>query len=503
MVSTTTMPRRSIAFLIATLLALHDCSNSGGGLLVEASPLAAGSLSQVHVVTSTTSTQTSDVLAEAEVPKCNTDTDGDGAADSYPSSSSWSTSILEQSTKNQNAYIQASPLSVAAVCSDGIALLSFHSNVDVESNNGDESSSSSNKSDSDVNDDALAETTTDNDNNILSKTHQLQLFQDLPLSTRGPLRIEPLYEHHQISSSSSLQQQSIPPPMAILTAGWRTDSLTLADAGRELCMEEVRLYCLPSLVTTTTSSNNNEGSRSRADANGQEKKLLKDTNAETTVVQEDDAIMPKQHQQQSYYGQRIAEGLSYYLAKCTFSEGIRSLSCVGLLACGSDYGDEGGSLYLVDATGTHNVRAHAIGHGSSVLHKRMVFIDFSKMDCEEGLRVLLRLIAEEGGLLPVDQSSKQKMDANGKILQGNDSQNASKTIIAKKPEFVVSKSNTNLQTKQDGETPATPESRTPSSSWSLPPNTAVELAMLKSGEGRMRRVRLPSLFALSDNQQCD
>ncbi len=35
------------------------------------------------------------------------------------------------------------------------------------------------------------------------------------------------------------------PPMSLLTAGWRTDGMTLVDAARSLIADEVRLFCPP------------------------------------------------------------------------------------------------------------------------------------------------------------------------------------------------------------------------------------------------------------------
>ncbi|KAL7533047.1 hypothetical protein ACHAXR_005014, partial [Thalassiosira sp. AJA248-18] len=371
----------------------------------------------------------------------------------------WSTTLLERASKNQDPYVAASPLSVAA------------------------------------------------------------LFCDLPLSSRGPVRIEQIHENQQQSSH-------LPPPMSLLTAGWRTDGLALADAARELMMDEVRLFCLPYLAVTVEEERVDDDNEKEND--GQQTtttRLLVEEGSQSESIAKNDLLVvtreneqtnnpavlfQQQQQQPSYYGRRIAEGLSYYLARCTFSEGMRSLSCVGLLACGdirSNSGQRtrattperggGGSLYLIDATGTHRVRAHAIGNGSSVLHRRMVFVDFDKMDCREGLRVLLRLISEESRMLPAATAAASSSRGGDDLLVGNgdkkkqlghentaQSSSSSNSIMAK-PAFVSKGSN--RQKKEEGQS-------TGRKSWSLPSNTAVELAVLKSGEGRMRRVRLSSLF---------
>ena len=299
----------------------------------------------------------------------------------------WTSVILDRSSKNQDAYVSASPLSVAAVCGDGIALVSLHFGLDSKNSDGDAQNS-----------------------RIKEGNELLEAFNDLPLSSRGPLRIEPIHDNGATTNSMmSTCSLRTPPSLALLTAGWRTDGMALSDAARELMMEETSLYCLPMSVTMGTSTEKNVGSTIN---NGQI----------------------------SHYGRRIADGLSYYMAKCAFSEGVRSLSTIGLLACNNS---AGGCLYLVDATGSYSVRAHAIGNGASAIHKRLVFVDFEAMTCLEGLRMLLRIIAEEGGIL----SNQNK----------------------------------------------------PVSAWTIPRNLGVEIAILRSGEERMRRIRLSSLFTTADN----
>lgn len=298
--------------------------------------------------------------------------------------------ILDRSSKNQDAYVSASPLSVAAVCGDGVALISLHFGLDLK--------------------DGVDDTT--QKSRLKEESNELfEAFHDLPLSSRGPLRIEPIHDNGATTNSMmSTCSLRTPPSLALLTAGWRTDGMALSDAARELMVEETSLYCLPLSVTMGTSVDNGDSTIS----NGQI----------------------------SHYGRRIAGGLSYYMAKCAFSEGVRSLSTIGLLACNNS---SGGCLYLIDATGSYSVRAHAIGNGASAIHKRLVFIDFEAMTCLDGLRTLLQIIAEEGGLLSVGDQNK------------------------------------------------------PISAWTIPRNPGVELAILRSNEQRMRRIRLSSLFATADN----
>ena len=414
------------------------------------------------------------------------------------SSSSWSNNILQQSIQNQDPYVAASPLSVAAVCNDGIALVSLHYNADHE----------------------------EEEDEGQSTSEIANIFRDLPLSTRGPLRIEPIYENSMQSSSSSSYH---PPPMALLTAGWRTDGLTLCNAARELISEEVRLFCLPALTTTTMmmTNNNNENMSPNVVVGGsgseneQRNRLIE--NIEQSTTNNKNVVMKKetptqqpqsqapqrqvqQKQQSSYHGRRIAEGLSYYLSKCQFSSGIRSLSTVGLLACGTTGGcrssssstnnNNGGSLYLIDTTGTHRVRAHAIGNGSFNLHKRMVFIDFSTMDCLEGLKVLLRLIAEEGGLaLPSveEEEEKEGVENDDDTITIEATKSNSNSVLIKKPAFLTKRQN--QQHSQQGKDEEEEEKLLDNlPKWDIPSNTAVELAVLKHGDGRLRRIRLSSLM---------
>ena len=411
------------------------------------------------------------------------------------SSSSWSNNIVQQSLQNQDTYVAASPLSVAAVCNDGIALVSLHYNADHE----------------------------EEEDEGQSTSEIANIFRDLPLSTRGPLRIEPIYENSMQSSSSSSYH---PPPMALLTAGWRTDGLTLCNAARELISEEVRLFCLPALTTTTMmmTNNNNENENMSTNVvtssrreNEQENMLIENIEQTTnnnvvmkkeTTTQQPHSQAPQrqvqQKQQSSYHGRRIAEGLSYYLSKCQFSSGIRSLSTVGLLACGTTGGfssstnnnNNGGSLYLIDTTGTHRVRAHAIGNGSFNLHKRMVFIDFSTMDCLEGLKVLLRLIAEEGGLaLPSveEEEEKEGVENDDDTITIEATKSKLNSVLIKKPAFLTKRQN--QQHSQQGKDEEEEENLLDNlPKWDIPSNTAVELAVLKHGDGRLRRIRLSSLM---------
>lgn len=153
---------------------------------------------------------------------------------------------------------------------------------------------------------------------------------------------------------------------------------------------------------------------------------------------------------QPYYRRRIAEGLSYYLAKCDFSESARSLSTVGLLAVGNNDAN-GGGIFLIDATGSYRVRAHLIGAGASALNRRIGYIDFRALNCLEGVSLLLKLIAEEAGLM--DEQSSQEDET-------------SKSRTTENPDVAASKQQLHLQQ-----------------------NNAIEVAIIKNGDGFMKRVQ--------------
>jgi hypothetical protein len=355
--------------------------------------------------------------------------------------------------KNQDPYVNAAPLSVAAVCSDGIALIALHYGVgdeyDEAAEDQDKLKITSPMLENDGKKDQLASSP---DKHVNEQTSQIEeskkhlglVFRDLPVSTRGPLRIEQVYNCGANTSSQQINSipRSLPPPMSILTAGWRTDGMTLASAARDLISEERMLYCMPHLAVSGEICNG------VSITSGSQSKLI--TESMTGKVNN---LPERCVTAQPYFGRRIAEGLSYYLAKCDFSESARSLSTVGLLAVGSNDASQEGSIFLIDATGSYRVRAHAIGAGASLINKRMGYVDFSKMNCREGLRVLLRLIAEEGGL-------------NGKQSLTED--RTSRPLI----KGIVQENISQLR------------------SWSLPRHIALELAMLNSGDRFMKRVKL-------------
>ena len=342
--------------------------------------------------------------------------------------------------QHQDPYVNTAPLSVAAVCSDGIVMISLHHGIDDDCNESDDET----------------DTNSDEDDNVISEKHKWsRVLYDLPISTRGPLRIEPIFnnENHSLSRSTHSRGvvKALPPPMAMLTAGWRTDGMTLASAARELIAEERMLYCPPNLALShgfasdDVSTNINDQSMLLT---GNAVKQNSDTGRVNT------STIP-------YYGRRVAEGLSYYLAKCVFSEGTRSLSTVGMLAVGSNSAIDGvSSIFLIDATGAYRVRAHAIGANAFMLNEKMGYIDFSNMNCDEGLKALLSLLVE---------SEKRNTNIESTVSKQDKMENTHLT--------------------------SDPEKSIVATSAYIGSNPALELAILKNGESFMRRVRLESLNA--------
>jgi hypothetical protein len=376
-------------------------------------------------------------------------------------------SLREQ--KNQDPYVKASPLSVAAVCSDGVALISLHYGVDDDCQGFSEDEETLKIANSVIpgaNKEALAILkSNENDDGTGSQIKPtkhllLELFRDLPMSTRGPLRIEQVYNHQYQAQKIQGISTSLPPTMALLTAGWRTDGMTLANAARELIAEEKMLYCLPYLAMYHEV---NRGGLPIADEHEGTKRI-----AENASFDNYHSAQPMTTTQ-SYYGRRLAEGLSYYMAKCEFSESARSLSTVGLLAVGSNNIDGVGSIFLLDATGAYRVRAHSVGAGALLLNQKMGFVDFRSMNCREGLRVLLRMMADEGGLSAKPEKVTEAANAKGQQILKD----------------AVEKAAVDTTSRKEYSEPQP---------WSLPLSTATELAIIKNGEGMMKRVRLATLF---------
>eukprot|EP00956_Cyclotella_meneghiniana_P012649 scaffold17996_cov55-Cyclotella_meneghiniana.AAC.4 len=431
------------------------------------------SITVLLLLTSTTVTAMPTIIQHSRVttassPSSSSDTTAQLIKDPSPSIAHHP----DNNAKNQDPYVKASPLSVAAVCSDGVVLLSLHYKTDDDviaaSDDKDElkintSSSSLQSIEDKMMNDTISSShgkgelqlsqQTNHPPSNTTKTHSSRWFNDIPLSTRGPLRIEPIY----IQASSSIRRSdsssttmvsssssSLPPSMAMMTAGWRTDGMTLSNIARELIAEERMLYCLPYLTVMSGSDESTSGCDDDAAIVSIDNKDVDGTTTTSTR---------RIHSKTQPYGRRIAEGLSYYMAKCVFSEGTtRSLSTVGLLTVGSKSIHDRGNIFFIDATGAYRTRCHAIGCGADFINRKMGYVDFTKVNCQDGTRILLEFIGQEIG---------------GELNTATD----------------VKSSNNNNNEQQELR-----------KLWGVSQGAAVEIAFIKNGEERMRRARLAQLY---------
>ena len=168
-------------------------------------------------------------------------------------------------------YVSSSPLIVAAVGSDGIALLTLHVSHTLEplllSSSGDD----------------------DNDEEDIHEEHEHGTsteescpLADLPLDSQGPLRI------HVVDDVGS----------TLLLCGWKTDGMVLLDQARAMARTERNLHGKWHTTRTGETTNNNK----------------------TNNIKHDD------------YGRFLAHKCVSFLAQCAAGESVRSLHCAGLLA---------------------------------------------------------------------------------------------------------------------------------------------------------------------------
>lgn len=339
--------------------------------------------------------------------------------------------------RHRDPFVTASPLSVVAVCRDGVALVSLHYDIDLPGTKVVESNEENNEDLEAVSVINSFETTAMKSTGSQFLSLVSSYFRDLPPSTRGPLRIESIHDNKLRDYRA--------PTMALLTAGWRTDGIALADAARTLMADDVRLFCPPSTMPIMSSALSRRKSSSSSS-----------------------------YMSSSAMDRRIAKGLLYYLTKCASGNGGRALSTVGLLA--TSKGD-GGSIHLIDTTGSYRVRAHAIGSKSDALHMRMTYVDFSVMDCAEGLRTLLCLIAEVDGI---------EKEEGGDYRDGVwpvSGEEEGKTLVCAETE-----AKRQLHIKQERLDTA------PKGKLNLSMGPVAELAVLRAADGTMKRVQLSSLF---------
>jgi hypothetical protein len=143
------------------------------------------------------------------------------------------------------------------------------------------------------------------------------------------------------------------------------------------------------------------------------------------------------------YGHLLVQEAAAWMAKCAVFENTRALSCVGLLATSGRNIDDACCLWLVDATGSYRVRAHAVGLGAKIVNEQLRALDLASLTCSEACRQILEIMVNGSG--DIDE------------------------------------------TKQD----LTEKEVTP---WSLPHDARVELAFVKPRQQKMSRIRIDSLL---------
>mmetsp|Transcript_15456 Transcript_15456/g.22796 ORF Transcript_15456/g.22796 Transcript_15456/m.22796 type:complete len:303 (+) Transcript_15456:57-965(+) len=241
------------------------------------------------------------------------------------SSTSSRSSPSSEFFKEQCKFVSASPLSVAAVCSDGIAILAAHTAPLYEpllvkttkANDNVRSDGSSPESDE----------TIEKEMSSTDGQEKNEMHLDLPSDYRGPTRIELIDE---LGTS-------------IVCAGWRTDCSSLAAKCQSIVSAE-------------------------ADRYGSGVSSIEDN------------------------GRFLAQSASLWMSNCAFSDSVRSLSCVGIIA---SCGVSGSCIWLIDATGFYRARAIAVGMGAKAVNERLCQIDFSGLTKEEGAQKLLTLVTND------------------------------------------------------------------------------------------------------------
>lgn len=228
-------------------------------------------------------------------------------------------------TLTKDVFVRASPLSLAAVCSDGIILVAFHTAAAMEPLliDAEEQTNCINESDS-------TNTVTENlSEDDLSK--HLSCFRGLPTTGSAPHRIQQLDDNGT----------------CLLCSGWRADGEALANKCRSLLRRDFTKY------------------------------------GETNAL-------------------ALAADTSTWLANCAFSDSLRALSSVGLLASCINGNKQ---LFLIDASGYHEVRAFAVGSGSRLINNEILSqMELDKLGTEEALEHLLIAIQKKvkSELIPRD-----------------------------------------------------------------------------------------------------
>ncbi len=262
-------------------------------------------------------------------------------------SSSTTTSLNTKTITNTKAgpsridpFVTSSPLIVAAVCSDGVALIALHTAFaeepllldaeEVLQMNANNTNASTNTSMS---------IPTSSDTITATSNATTVSIADVPRSYRGPFRI------YSIDGFGT----------GMLCVGWRSHAQLVADYCRDLATEEFQIYGPPRMTST--------------------------------FCQE--------------YGHFLAQQTSAWMAYTTILQ-RHPWSCVGLLATCSGGSDTPvpGCIWLIDTTGAYRVRAHAVGGGALAGIVNQHLAQRTIASTEETIRDVLQLLSQQGTLLP-------------------------------------------------------------------------------------------------------
>lgn len=262
------------------------------------------------------------------------------------SSSSSSPSAASKGTMGTDPFVSSAPLIVAAVCSDGVALIALHTAFAEEPLLLDFNEVGRNRT----------SPTPSTDKGNTTTTNTTVEIQDVPRSYRGPFRI------YEIDSFGT----------GMVSAGWRPHGQMVADYCRDMASDELLVYGSPRMTLTYCMEYGQYLARKTSQ-----------WMAYTAVLREH------------------AWSCVSLLATCSSSgNGVSSED---------PSSSPPGGLWLVDSTGAYRVRAHAVGGGplagivNQYLAQRLLGEREAAKDiptAEQMVRDVLLFLSQQPALVP-------------------------------------------------------------------------------------------------------